>query len=340
MSAEGPRPGARNLITDVNGIAVGNAHDSKLRSGVTAIVCEEPAIAAVHVMGGAPGTRETDLLAPESTVETINAITLSGGSAFGLDSASGVQAHLRERGVGFAVRDISIPIVPTAIIFDLMNGGDKDWGRYAPYREIGYDAAQAAGADFEIGTAGAGYGALAARLKGGLGSASAISPDGITIGALAAINPLGSPTIGETKHFHAAPFELNSEFGGLGLPHPYPEDARRIRIKFRELQRPGMNTAIAVVATDAVLTVPQAKRLAIAAHDGIAHAIWPSHTPMDGDTVFVLATGKSGIAPKTDAWIDLGAIAASTMARAIARGVYEATPQQGDFYPAWRAKFG
>lgn len=335
------RPGARNLITDVAGLSVGNASDARLKSGVTAIVCDRPAVAGVQVLGGAPGTRETDLLEPHNTVETVNALVLSGGSAFGLDAASGVQAALREKGIGFDAGGFHIPIVPAAILFDLRNGGNKDWGRYPPYRELGYEAANAAARDFDIGTAGAGTGALVAGCKGGLGSASTVLPNGVTVGALAAVNALGAVTVGGTQHFWASPFEIGDEFGGLGMPFPLPGDAARVRLKFRDrLREPGatgQNTTIAVIATDAVLTKAAAKRLAICAHDGFARAIWPSHTPMDGDLVFALATGASGVVPSGDEAMDVFAAAASTMARAIARGVFRARPAEGDLFPVWSA---
>src|SRR5262245_52698484 len=141
------RAGPRNLITDVAGLTVGNAEDSRVKTGVTAVLCEEPVVAAVQVLGGAPGTRETDLLEPHNSVETVNALVLSGGSAFGLDAASGVQAALRERGIGFQVRNVRIPIVPSAILNDTDNGGDKRWARYPPYRELGYEAAETASDD-------------------------------------------------------------------------------------------------------------------------------------------------------------------------------------------------
>lgn len=334
------RAGPRNLITDVAGLKVGNAADAKLKSGVSVVLCDDPAVAGVQVLGGAPGTRETDLLEPHNSVETINAIVLSGGSAFGLDAASGVQAALRERGIGFAVGDQRIPIVPGAILFDLINGGDKNWGRYPPYRELGYEAVQNAAIDFEIGTAGAGTGALVAGLKGGLGSASTVLDNGITIGALVAANPVGSVTVGRSRHFWAAPFEIGEEFGGLGLPSPLPAEATDIELKFRQRPVAGANTTIAVIATDAVLTKAAAKRLAIAAHDGFARAIWPTHTPMDGDLVFALATGKSGIAPAPDNITDLYAAAGATMARAIARAVFSATPASGDLMPVWASLKG
>lgn len=329
------RPGPRNLITDVAGLTVGNAQESKLKSGVTAIVCDRLTTAAVQVLGGAPGTRETDLLEPHNAVEGVNAIIFSGGSAFGLDAAAGVQGLLRERRVGVEVRGEIVPIVPAAILFDLTNGGNKDWGKYPPYRELGWQAAEAAALDFALGSIGAGTGALTAGLKGGLGSASLVLPNGVTVAALAVANAVGSMTVGASRHFWAAPFELDREFGGRGLPSPLPADATAVRLKFREPQ-PIANTTLGVIATDARMTKASAKRLAIAAHDGFARAIWPAHTPFDGDLVFALATGAAGKEVEPEFLPEFFAAAASTMARAIARGVYEAKPEPGDVYPAWR----
>jgi L-aminopeptidase/D-esterase-like protein len=333
------RSGPRNLITDVAGLQVGNAEDARLKSGVTAILCDAPTTAGVQVLGGAPGTRETDLLEPHNLVEGINAIALSGGSAFGLDAASGVQAALREKGIGFNAFGHIVPVVPAAILFDLVNGGDKDWGRYSPYRELGYRAAQAASLDFALGSVGAGTGATTAGLKGGLGSTSTVLSNGITVGALAAVNGVGSATVGSSRYFWAAPQEIGDEFGGLGFPHPLPPDSQKIVFKGR---RPAAteNTTIAVIATDAVLTKAGAKRLAIAAHDGFARALWPAHTPFDGDLVFALATGRSGIEPDPYAAIEMFAAAGATMARAIARGVFHATPQPGDLTPCWSQRSG
>lgn len=329
-------PGPLNLLTDVKGLCVGQAADHGAKTGVTAILCDPPATAAVSILGGAPGTRETDLLEPHNTVETVNGIVLSGGSAFGLDAASGVQAYLREKGQGFAVGPHRIPIVPAAILFDLINGGNKDWGRYPPYRDLGYvAAAEATDGYFETGTAGAGTGALTATAKGGLGSASLVLENGVTVAALAAVNAMGAVTVGATRHFWASPFECNGEFANLGLPHPFPADARDLRIKFRDMVR-GANTTIAVIATDAILTKAEAKRLAIAAHDGFARAIWPAHTPFDGDLVFALATGASGKRLAIDAFLNLCAGGSATMARAIARGVHDARPEPGDLLPSWR----
>jgi L-aminopeptidase/D-esterase-like protein len=333
------RSGPTNLITDVEGLRVGNSQDRRLKSGVTVVVCDRPTTAAVHVMGGAPGTRETDLLEPHNTVQTVDAITLSGGSAFGLDAASGVQAALREMGRGFAVGPVRVPIVPAAILFDLINGGDKAWGRYPPYRDLGYNAVLAAAAEFSLGSSGAGTGALNAGLKGGLGSASTVLANGITIGALVAVNALGSVTLGDSGNFRAALHEIGSEFGGLGLPATIPPEALEIRTKLNLGQPKEANTTIAVIATDAVLTKAEAKRLAVAAHDGFARAIWPSHTPMDGDLVFALATGASGRVPDAAAAIDLSAAAAATMARAIARGIYNAQAEPGDVMPVWQQQW-
>lgn len=327
--------GKTNLITDVDGLLVGNSDDAKLKSGVTAILCPPETVASVMVLGGAPGTRETDLLDPQNGIENVDALVLSGGSAFGLDAASGVQAYLRDNDVGFPVGDLRIPIVPAAIIFDLINGGDKNWGRYPPYRELGYRAAENASAHFEIGTAGAGFGALTADMKGGLGSASTKLEDGTTVGAIVAVNAIGSTNVVGQKQFWAAPHEFGDEFGGLGLPSPIPDEARSVPLKFREIQRGGVNTTIGVIATDAKLSKSEAKRLAIAAHDGFARAIWPSHTPLDGDLIFSLATGRGEHPDNPAAFTDLCAIAAMTMARAIARGVHAATPAEGDLMPAW-----
>lgn len=328
------RAGPRNLITDVAGLAVGNSQDARLKSGVTVVLCEAPAMAAVKVLGGAPGTRETDLLAPQNLVDQVDAVVLSGGSAFGLDAASGAQAALREAGRGYEVAGHRVPIVPAAILFDLANGGDKDWGRYPPYRELGYEAAKAAGQDFALGSLGAGMGATTAGLKGGLGSASTVLPGGTTVGALAAVNAVGSATVGGTRHFWAAPFEIGGEFGGLGLPSPLPAEAAEPVSKFVAAE-PGASTTIAVVATDAKLGKAAALRLAIAAHDGFARALWPAHTPFDGDLVFALSTGASGVEPDRQASLSLYAAATATMARAIARGVFAATRADGDRFPVW-----
>jgi L-aminopeptidase/D-esterase-like protein len=326
----------RNLITDVAGLTVGHADDPALGSGATAIVFDEPAIASVDLRGGGPGSRETELLAAHSTVERVDAIVLSGGSAFGLDATSGVQGWLHEQGRGYAIGAARVPIVPGAIVFDLLSGGDKRWGRFSPYRELGYQAAATASADVALGSAGGGLGATTAGLKGGIGSASAITPDGVTVGALVIVNAVGSVTIGDGPHFWAAPFEQNDEFGGRGWPNNFGPDALAIRTK----GGPREATTIALVATDAILTKAQCHRLAVMAQTGCARAIYPVHTPLDGDIVFAAATGKKPLPDPLFALTALGALAANVLARAIARGVYEATalPFEGAV-PAWRDKF-
>jgi L-aminopeptidase/D-esterase-like protein len=327
----------RNLITDIAGVRVGHAEDRKIGSGATVVLFDTPAVAAADLGGGAPGTRESALLDPAMTVERIDAITLSGGSAFGLDAASGVQAWLAEQGRGFEVRGARVPIVPAAIIFDLLNGGDKTWGRYPPYRELGYEAVKSAAADFKLGSVGAGLGARTVNLQGGVGSASAQMADGITVGALAVVNAAGSVTIGDSTQFWAAPFERGTEYGGLGFPAKTPPGALDFRLKGAA----GENTTLIVVITDATLTKSQTHRLAIMAQDGLARAIYPVHTPVDGDIVFAAATGKRSLANPVHGLAALGSLATDTVARAIARGVYEATalPFAGA-PPAWRDKFG
>jgi L-aminopeptidase/D-esterase-like protein len=315
-------PAPRNAITDVAGVLVGHADDARLASGVTAIVFDEPATASVDVRGGGPGTRETDLLAPERTVQAVDAICLSGGSAFGLDAAGGVVAALAEQGRGFAVGPVRVPIVPAAILFDLTNGGDKDWGRFAPYRELGYAAVQAASADFALGSVGAGLGARTATLKGGLGSASSVMESlGVTVGALAAVNALGSATVGDGPHFWAAPFEIGVEFGGLSPVPAVPPQALFPPVK----PVAGANTTLALVATDAIVTKAEAKMLAVMAQDGLARALIPCHTPLDGDVVFSVATGRVKLPEERLAALSaIGHVMALTLARAVARGVFEA----------------
>ena len=327
----------RNLITDVPGLKVGHAQDLRLGSGTTAVVFDEPAVGSIDLRGGAPGTRESALLDPAQTIEAIDAISLSGGSSFGLDAASGLQAWLKEQGRGFAVGPSRVPIVPAAIVFDLNNGGDKQWGRFPPYRELGYAAAAAAGPDFALGSVGAGTGPTTVNCKGGLGSASARNADGHIVGALAVVNAVGSVTVGSGPWFWAAPYEQNGEFGGLGLPNPFPADALEPRTKIS----PRASTTLVVVATDAILSKAQAKRLAIMAQSGLSRAIYPIHTPLDGDIVFAASTGRTRLADPMLALTKLGTLAANVVARAIARGVFEATalPFPGAL-PSWKDRFG
>ena len=327
------RPGPKNLITDIPGLRVGNADDANLRSGVTVLTADRPFVASVHVMGGSPGTRETDLLAPDRMVQEVDAIFLSGGSAFGLDAGAGVMAGLRAADRGFAVGPVRVPIVPGAIVFDLLNGGDKGWSE-SPYPVLGRAAFDAAARDFALGTAGAGFGAMTGSLKGGLGSASCVLPSGLTVGALVVVNAHGQATVGETRHFWAAPFEEGTEFGGLGPAPLLPQDVPLPR------KRLGEATTIAVVATDATLTKAQAHRMAVAAHDGMARALVPSHTTLDGDLVFSVAAGSKPLADPLSDPFQLGHAAATCLARAIARAVYLARSEASDLQPSWQSRFG
>jgi L-aminopeptidase/D-esterase-like protein len=333
--------GPRNLITDVPGIRVGQAQDEKVRTGVTVILPDAPAIAAVDVRGGGPGTRETDALDAENLVHAVNAISLAGGSVYGLAAADGVAAWLGARDIGFGMGPSRAPgvpvspIVPAAILFDLPHGGDKAWGLEPPYRRLGMDAVRTAGLSFQLGTAGAGYGAFSGGLKGGVGSASVVSADGITVGAVVAVNSAGSVLAPGTRTFWAAPFELNKEFGGLGsaglaaLPDEWgPAKAE---------PQPRQNTTIACIATDARLDPGEMKRVAIMAQDGLARAIRPVHAPFDGDVVFALSTGLKEIPePRAYNVARIGALAADTLSRAVARGVYEATTWPGCEVKAYR----
>ncbi len=330
------RPGPRNLITDIAGLTVGNAQDARLKSGCTVLLGKTPFIAAVHVMGGAPGTRETDLLAPDKLVQEVDALVLSGGSAFGLDAASGAADALHKAGRGFAVGPVRVPIVPAAILFDLLNGGDKEWD-INPYKSLGEQAVNNASKMFSLGSAGAGTGATTMDLKGGLGSASVVLDNGVTVGALVAANPAGAVVQPGHRNFWAAPFEVAAEFGGFGpaaefypLSEPDP---------FADLN-PGRNTTIAIIATDAILTQAQATRLATAAHDGMARAIVPSHTPIDGDLVFAVATGGKTLDQPLTGQLMLGHAAATCLSRAIARAVWHASAAPDDPFPTWQQKFG
>ncbi len=331
------KPGALNLITDIAGLRVGNAQDQALKSGVTVMTADSPFTASVHVMGGAPGTRETDLLAADKTVSQVDALVLSGGSAFGLDACSGVTEVLRKAGRGFQVGEVVVPIVPGAILFDLVNGGNKEWARN-PYAALGGAAFAAADTVFDLGSAGAGTGALSANLKGGLGSASLVLPSGATVGALVAANPMGSVTTPGETHFWAAPFELNAEFGGLG---PDPRAGLGLDLSSRKSALFGpkggerANTTIAIVATDAALSKAQCKRMAVAAHDGIGRAVVPAHSPGDGDLVFSVSTGARDLPNPQGELALIGHAAALCLSRAIARATYLARPAEGDLLPCW-----
>jgi L-aminopeptidase/D-esterase-like protein len=332
-------PGKLNLITDVAGLRVGHAEDVAARSGVTVILADDRAVCAVDVRGGAPGTRETDALGPENLVDAADAVVLSGGSVYGLAAADGVTAVLGAAGKGYRMAVLPgvppSPIVPAAILYDLANGGAKDWGQTPPYRDLGAVAVQRAGLEFGLGSVGAGAGAMAGRLKGGIGSASVVGSDGFTVGAIAAANSWGSVVAPGGRTFWAAPYEIGGEFGGLGpgglVAAPDDWGLAKGAADGR------VNTTIACVATDAALTPAEAKRVAIMAQDGLARAIRPAHAPFDGDVVFAVATGRLPLPERRMLGVArIGALAADCLARAIARGVYEAAAWPGTGVQCWR----
>jgi L-aminopeptidase/D-esterase-like protein len=337
-AADRARPGPRNLITDVPGLKVGQAHDLSIRTGVSVILPDARAVCACDVRGGGPGTRETDALAPDTLVDAVDAVVLAGGSVYGLAAADAVAAWLGARGQGFVVTaDPAVPpspVVPAAILFDLANGGDKAWGEEPPYRALGREAAVAAAESFALGTAGAGCGARAGLLKGGTGSASVVTGDGLSVGALVAVNCWGSVVGADGRSFWAAPFELDGEFGGLGAAglSAGPDDWG-----LAKAPPAPRNTTLACVATDVALTPAQARRVAIMAQDGLARAIRPVHAPFDGDVVFALSTARRP-PPEPQAYTvaRLGALAADCLARAVARGVFEAAPWPGGDIRCWR----
>jgi putative pantetheine hydrolase len=328
-----PAPGKLNGLTDVEGLLVGNFTDTEAVSGVTVVLCPEGAVGSVDVRGAAPGTRETDLLSPVNLVEKAQAVVLCGGSVYGLSAADGVVRWLSERGWGFPLGDGQVaPIVPAAVLYDLGRGPQfvppisSEWGR---------KACDAAGrGPVAMGSIGAGTGALAGSIKGGLGSASLVLDSGITVAALMAVNPGGSVVNSATGRPWEIELEINEEFGELGrrsvlLPAP-PTDG------------PVRNTTIGVVATNAALTKPQALKVAQMAHDGLARAIRPAHTMFDGDSIFCLATCRiplpevSGFfpAPHAQAINDIGQAAADCTARAIVHAILNAAGFAG--LPAFR----
>jgi L-aminopeptidase/D-esterase-like protein len=328
--------GPRNLITDVAGLAVGNAHSEQFATGVTVLLPDAPCVAAVDIRGGAPGTRDIAALDPASLVQNVDALVLSGGSVFGLEAAGGVTASLsaKGRGITFGKQPWPTPVVPAAILFDLMFGPDKQWKDVPPYRQLGLDALDAASADFALGNQGAGYGATTGTVKGGLGSASAMFA-GFTVGALVAANPVGACIDPRSGDLWARPFELDGEFGPAPTPPSDPPPLTPMAGSKLAARAAGANTTIAIVATDAALTRAEASRIAIMAHDGMARAVRPVHTPFDGDTVFALATGAVDPGDNRPATLAmLGSLAADCLARAIGRAVAQAATLHG--VAAWQ----
>ena len=323
---QGVRPGPLNAITDVPGVQVGHHTDEAQHTGTTVVLFDVGgAVASVDVRGAAPGTRETDLLRPENAVQRIHALVFSGGSAYGLDAASGVMRFLEARGIGFDLGEGRVvPIVPAAVLFDLGRGGDFD-GR--PDASFGERAAEAADSGPVVqGNVGAGTGARAGRLKGGIGTASTVLEDGTVVGALVALNSGGQVFSPGSGHLYAAHLELAGEFGGplppvdLGaLPEPQPP-------------RAGRNTTLALVAVNRRLDKAQALKVAQMAQDGLPRAIWPVHTPFDGDVVFAAGTGGETVGTVEDL-SRLGTLAADTVSRAIVHAVLSAHGANG--WPAY-----
>lgn len=329
------QPGPRNLITDVPGLRVGHATDENAQTGVTTVICPAGWRAGVDVRGGGPGVRESETLAPENLVGIVHAVVLAGGSVFGLGAADGVAAALSHSGEGLRMRpgEPAIPIVPSAVLYDLRNPGDKAWGMDPPYRLLGVASCAAASTDFQLGSTGAGRGAMAGLIKGGVGSASLDLGDGLFVGALVAVNCVGSVHMPGSNVYWAWPFELNGEFGSaapqfaeaknaLDLSDPVPDDSRLQAIG--RLQ-PGANTTIGVLACNADLTTVECKRVAMMAQDGMARAIRPAHTPFDGDTLFAIAGGSLALPTsqlRAAQVSRIGSAAADCLARAIARGVH------------------
>lgn len=316
--------GPLNSILDVGGLKIGNAHDADVKTGVTVIIPGAQSPCAVDVRGGGPGTRETDALDDSNLIDEVHAVTLSGGSVYGLAAADGVCTWLGAQRCGFEVAPDPVPvspIVPSAILFDNANGGDKAWGLEPPYRDLGIEACKNASNELELGRVGAGYGATAGLYPGGLGSASETLGD-IVVGALIAANPVGSPYLPGTDCFWAWTFEHGDEFGGRRPPPDYKYSEPR-DTKFQFLKSRGASTVIGAVATNAKLSRRELRRVAIMAQDGIAMAVQPSHTSLDGDTIFALSIGDKPCNSPVDLSL-IGAAATRCVARALARGVYEA----------------
>lgn len=324
------KPGPKNLITDVEGITVGNAVDEKVRTGTTVLLCQNSVTGGVDVRGGGPGLRDVEVLSPENLVGRADAVVLSGGSVFGLAAGDGVAKSMSKDDIGlkFTPNMPAVPIVVGAILFDLVNGGDKDWGMETPYHDLGISALNDVSSDFTLGNEGAGLGARSGNKEGGLGSASLDLGDDLIVGALVAVNSVGSVYMPDGKTFWAQPFAVGDELGGQkpnpdqeAATTPVPDDTKMGGMT------PGTNTTIGVIATSAKLTSAECKRVAMMAHDGFARAIRPVHMPSDGDTIFCISGGTKEIAegPSRSRRLgEIGAAAADVMARAIARGVYEA----------------
>jgi len=301
MSQVTATSGKNDSFTDVPGLKVGQAHNVNVCTGVTAIIPDEPVAMGVDVRGGGPGTRETEALDPTCLVDQVHGLVLSGGSVFGLAAADAVTAGLSQQGIGLPFGPRPVPVVPSAILFDLKNGGNKEWGANPPYYKLGAEALSAASCTVEQGPIGAGYGARAGAQHGGVGCASLQTEDGLIVSSLIVVNSFGS-VITDTQ----------SEHGVVTMP----------KVGFI-----GTNTTIGVVATNARLDKAACKRLAIMAQDGLARTIRPIHTPFDGDTLFALSTGEQPLTQELALSLTvLGTLAADCVARAVEKAIQASNP--------------
>ena len=314
------KPGFYNSICDVDGIKVGNAADDEYCTGVTVVCPDSSAVTGVDVRGGAPGTRDTEALNPSNSLNAIDAVVLSGGSVFGLEAASEVTRWLSSKGRGLDVYDTKLPIVSSAVIFDFPIGKQRDWTNISPFTVLAKKACEALSKKVDIGNVGAGMGATAGHLKGGLGTASYVTSEGWQIGAIAIVNSFGEVLIPGTRNFWAGNIEYGSEFGGLGSAKISSE-----MIDYKVSSSILANTTLCVVATNLQLNKSQAQRVAIISQDGLARAIRPVHTSFDGDIVFAMSTGRLSLPKPVNVSITrIGNLAADCVSRAIARGVYSA----------------
>jgi D-aminopeptidase len=319
--------GPHNSITDVEGFLVGNAHDEKLKSGVSVLYNNKPFKAGVHIMGGAPGTRETELLSPDKLVKKIDSIVLSGGSAFGLDASSGVVDYLKARGRGFRAGNSIIPIVPSAILFDLNNGGNKNW-KFNPYRKLGETAFKELGKEFQVGSIGAGNGATTGDLKGGLGTSSIIFKDRFVIGALVAVNAVGSTCFPGTNKLYAD-YYLNDK-----LDRSIKTEEKTLG-SIKNLNQG--STTLGIVCTNIDFDIADLTRIATSSHAGIARAVYPSHTPFDGDLIFSASSGKISNKSITDEDLMLAChFGAVCITKAIGNAIKNATSVENDLVKVWK----
>ena len=317
--------GPKNSITDIDGFLVGNAHDDNIKSGVTVLTRSTSFRASVSILGGAPGTKETDLLSPDKIVENIDGIVLAGGSAFGLDASSGVMDCLRIQNRGFDTGAIKVPIVPSAILFDLKNGGLKDW-KINPYRDLGQKAFLNISDYFEVGSVGAGCGATTSVVKGGLGTNSIFYGDRIKVAAIIAVNSVGSPFFPGTNILYSDFYSGKKE----NMERP-PMTALINSTKLLK----GEATTLGIVCTNLNFNKNDLNRIAISAHSGIARAIEPSHTPFDGDIIFSATSGTEPIVNNDKDLMLVCQLSALCVTQAVGSAIKAARKKKGDQLACW-----